>query len=142
VQVAPIAADEAAPQAAPENTPVTAPETTSAAVESPLTAARVLLKEGRTGSFSAPIEVLAEKLAKPADDLVASLVAAGLKVPEKAREKTVSIEHAGEKLWLSRNAKGGLWLNAKAAKSSEDDDAEGEEEKSPRGGRSRGKKAE
>jgi hypothetical protein len=39
-----------------------------------------------------------------------------LKVPEKAREKPVFAEHAGEIFWLNRNAKGELWLNAKASK--------------------------
>jgi hypothetical protein len=131
---------ETASVAVAEAAPVSAPA--PAAADSPLAAARLLLKEGRTGSFAARVEQLAGELGKSADDLVAVLVAAGLKVPEKAREKTVSIEHAGEKLWLSRNAKGELWLNAKAAKSSDDDDAEGDTEKAPRGGRSRGKKAE
>ena len=61
----------------------------------------------------------------------------------KAREKPFSVEHAGESLWLSRNTKGELWLNAKAAKSSdqEAEEGEGEGEKSRRSGRARGKKA-
>ena len=41
---------------------------------------------------------------------------AGLKVPEKAREKPVFVEHAGEIFWLNKNAKDELWLNAKASK--------------------------
>jgi len=40
-------------------------------------------------------------------------------VPEKAREKPVFVEHAGEIFWLNRNARGELWLNAKASKFSE-----------------------
>ena len=143
VQAEAIAPVEAAPVVAGETAPVSAPETAPAAAVSPLAAVRLLLKEGRTGSFAARVEQLAGELVKSADELVASLVDAGLKVPEKAREKAVSIEHAGEKLWLSRNAKGELWLNAKAAKSSDGDEGEGEAEKAPhRGGRSRGKKTE
>jgi hypothetical protein len=142
VEVATTAPAQDAQVVAGETAPVPAPASPPAVADSPLAAARLLLKEGRTGSFSARVEQLAGELGKSADDLVASLVGAGLKVPEKAREKTVSIEHAGEKLWLSRNAKGELWLNAKAAKSSDDDDAEGESEKAARGSRARGKKTE
>ena len=48
-----------------------------------------------------------------------TLVGAGLRVPEKSREKPVFVEHAGEILWLNRNAKGQLWLNARESKFAE-----------------------
>jgi hypothetical protein len=34
-------------------------------------------------------------------------------VPEKAREKPVTLDQAGEAFWLSKNAKGELSLQAK-----------------------------
>ena len=84
--------------------------------DSVLAAVRLLLKETKTGSFSGKSDRVAEELGKSTDDLVAALVAAGLKVPEKPREKPVFVEHAGEIFWFNRNAKGELWLNAKASK--------------------------
>jgi hypothetical protein len=84
--------------------------------DSVLAAVRLLLKETKTGSFAGKSDRVAEELGKSTDDLVAALVAAGLKVPEKAREKPVFVEHAGEIFWFNRNAKGELWLNAKASK--------------------------
>ena len=92
---------------------------------------RLLLQETKTGSVAARTDRLAEKLGKSSEDFVAALVAAGLKVPEKTREKPVFVEHAGEIFWLNKNAKDELWLNAKASKY-----ADGEEKK-PAG---RGKK--
>jgi hypothetical protein len=58
----------------------------------------------------------------------------------------VYVEYAGENFWLSRNAKGELWLNAKPANGA----AEGEESEAAEGGggdakksrRSRGRKKE
>jgi len=89
------------------------------AAGSPLAAVRLLLKETRRGGVAAEIGRLAELLGKSADDLLGTLVDAGFKVPEKPREKPVFVEHAGEILWLNRNAKGDLWLNAKDSKFAE-----------------------
>jgi len=77
---------------------------------------RLLLTETKPGGFSGKTDRLAEQLGKSPDDFVAALVVAGLKVPEKAREKPVFVEHAGEIFWLNKNAKDELWLNAKASK--------------------------
>jgi hypothetical protein len=88
----------------------------------------LLLKETKTGSIAAKVDRIGEQLGKPADDVLATLVGTGLKVPEKPREKPVFVEHAGEIFWLNKNAKGELWLNAKASKfASKDDDSEAEE---------------
>jgi hypothetical protein len=127
--------------AVPASEPAPAP--VPAASDSPLAAVRPLLKEAKTGAFAAKVDDVAGELGKSADDLLAMLAGTGLKVPEKARERPVYTEHAGERLWLSRNAKGELWINAKAARTSDEDDVEGEgdAEKSRRGGRSRGKKS-
>ena len=119
---------------------------------------RLLLKETRTGSASGKVDRLAEELGKSPDDFLATLVGAGFRVPEKAREKPAFVEHAGEILWLNRNGKGELWLNAKASKyadkdvddgeeseasdSSEGGEGEGEKKGGRRGGRSRPKKSE
>lgn len=79
-------------------------------------AVRLLLKETKTGAVAGKVDRLAEELGKTPGDFTAALVAAGLVVPEKAREKPVFAEHAGEIFWFNRNAKDELWLNAKASK--------------------------
>jgi hypothetical protein len=81
-----------------------------------LAGVRLLLKETKTGSFSGEVCRLAEELGKSAEEFVGTLVAAGLKMPEKPREKPVFVEHAAEIFWLNRNTKDELWLNAKASK--------------------------
>jgi hypothetical protein len=84
-------------------------------------AVRLLLKETKTGSVAAPVERLAGELGRSPDELLGALTASGLRVPEKAREKPVFAEHAGEIFWLNLNGKGELWLNAKASKYSDGD---------------------
>ncbi len=101
--------------------PAVATETATPAAVPPkadhvLPGVRLLLKEGKTGAFAGETGKLATELGKSEDDFIATLVAVGLKVPEKAREKPVFVEHAGEIFWFNRNAKGQLWLNAKASK--------------------------
>ena len=153
----------AAPVEAPA--PVAAPA--AAGASNPVLAGvRVLLKETRSGGIAGKIDRLAQDLGRSADELVASLVGAGLKVPEKPREKPVFVEHVGEVLWLNRNSRGELWLNAKASKFAAEDAAddaddetsaegegaeaaeagadggEGDAEKKPRRPRSRGRKSE
>src|SRR5690606_37749597 len=81
-----------------------------------LATVRVLLKETKTGALAGKVDRLADDLGKPPEEFVAILVDAGLRIPEKPREKPVFIEHAGEILWLNKNAKGELWLNAKSSK--------------------------
>jgi hypothetical protein len=100
----------------------------------PLTAVRLLLKPTKTGAFADAAGRLAEALGKSVDEFLSTLMGAGLKVPEKAREKPVFVEHAGEIFWLNKSAKDELWLNAKPSKFAED----GSEK---RGSRSRGKKS-
>jgi hypothetical protein len=102
----------AAPATVAESAPA-APVTDAGAV---LAAVRLLLTETKPGGFSGLTDRLAEQLGKAPADFVATLVVAGLKVPEKAREKPVFVEHAGEIFWLNKNAKDELWLNAKASK--------------------------
>lgn len=95
-----------------------------------LAGVRLLLKPTRTGGVAAKIENLAADLKQDVATLQSALVAAGLSVPEKAREKPVFVEHAGEIFWFNRNAKGDLWVNAKASKYADQDDAseEGDDE--------------
>ncbi len=90
-----------------------------AAAQSPAAvfpAVKLLLKPTRTGGVAGEVGQLAGELARPEETFVATLVGLGLKVPEKAREKPVFVEHAGDIFWFNRNAKGQLWLNAKASK--------------------------
>lgn len=90
--------------------------TAASAPASPLAAVRLLLKETKRGGAAAKVSHIAKQLHKSVEGLLTALVGAGLKVPEKAREKPVFVEHAGEILWLNRNAQEELWLNAKASK--------------------------
>jgi hypothetical protein len=131
VAPAPAPTTEVAPASAPAPEPapaaeVAAPATTPVATNPVLTAVRLLLKETRTGAFAGKLERVAEELGKSPEDFLATLVGAGLKVPDKSREKPVFVEHAGEIFWLNRNAKEELWLNAKASKFAEKDGDEGE----------------
>jgi hypothetical protein len=137
-------------------TPAPPPETPNPKLETaaatplaaaPLAAVRLLLKPTKTGSYAGSTGYLAQALGKGEEEFIAALVGAGLKVPEKAREKPVFAEYAGEIFWFNKNAKGELWLNAKASKfaskktgaadSAKDSDTT--EKKSDRGGRGRKK---
>jgi hypothetical protein len=162
-EVAPSVAVAPAPEPSPVAPPPAAPVTEAPVAPTPsepsaqpatggtLAAVRLVLKETTRGSIAGKLERVAEELNKSPDDLLAALVGAGMKVPEKPREKPVFVEHAGEILWLNRNAKGELWVNAKASKFADKSDeeeteeageaegGEGDEEKKPRRG-SRSKK--
>lgn len=112
----------------------------------PLAAVRLLLKETRTGSVAGKVDRVAADLGKSPEELTATLVAAGLKVPEKAREKPVFVEHGGEIFWFNLNGKGELWVNAKASKFAGESEGEAEAaasgERKPRSrGRGRGSRA-
>lgn len=127
---------EAAPQA--ESAPRPVQHEQGGASDSALAGVRLLLKETRTGAVAGETARLAETLGKTPEEFVAGLVAAGLKVPEKTKEKPVFVEHAGEIFWLNRNAKGQLWLNAKASKFAAPKPESGPPaEKKPRPGRIR-----
>ncbi len=111
------AAQPAAPPAPAAETPAPAAETAAAPVPgNVLAAVRLLLKETRTGGFAGKLDRVADELSKSSVDLTSALVSAGLTVPEKAKEKPVFVEHAGEIFWLNKNAKDELWVNAKASK--------------------------
>jgi hypothetical protein len=88
----------------------------SPATASVLTAVRLLLKETKTGAFAGKVDRLAEELGKTPEEFLAALMGAGLKVPEKSREKPAFVEHGVEIFWLNKNAKDELWLNAKTSK--------------------------
>ena len=135
------AAESAAPAAA-TSSPAPAPTTEPAvAPASPLAALRLVLKETKTGAVAGKLERLAETISQSPDQLLATLTGAGLVVPEKAKDKPVFVEHAGEIFWLNKNAKGELWLNAKASKFADKKDGGGDDSK-PRRGRSRKKESE
>ena len=115
------ASTEGAPAPAPapvESTPAVAP-VADAPVSPPtslLAAVRLLLQPTKTGAVAGQIDRLGGEIGKTPEELVAALTGAGLKVPEKPREKPVFVEQAGEIFWLNKNAKGELLLNAKASK--------------------------
>jgi hypothetical protein len=127
---APVAPVEGVPQTAPLPLETVAqPEQSAAPTGSDgvFSAVRLLLKETKTGSFAGKVDRVAGDLSKSPDELTSSLLSLGLKVPEKPREKPVFVEHAGEIFWLNKNAKGELWVNAKASKyADKDEPAEGE----------------
>jgi hypothetical protein len=138
---APAAETPSAP-ASETSTPAPAIQATAA---SPFTALRLILKETKTGGFAGKVDRLAEEVGQPVEQLVATLTGVGLKVPEKAREKPVFVEHAGEIFWFNKNAKDELWLNAKASKYADKKDGDGpaDDDKKPRrGGRGRKKDSE
>jgi hypothetical protein len=89
---------------------------------------RLLLTPTKTGGFSGEVGRLAETLGKGRDEFLATLTGSGLKVPEKAREKPVFVEHGSEILWLNRSAEDEIWLNAKASKFADG----GREKRAPR----------
>jgi hypothetical protein len=112
----------AAPAAPAETAPVDFPPVEAAAAPAggsqgaPLAAVRLLLTPTKTGGFSGEVGRLAETLGKGRDEFLATLTGAGLKLPEKPREKPVFVEHGAEILWLNKSADDEIWLNAKASK--------------------------
>lgn len=123
-------ASEPASPVEPAATPSLAPAAPAPAdaASSPLAAVRLLLKETRTGAFAGKVERVAADLGKSPEELVATLVAAGLCVPEKPREKPSFVESAGEIYWFNLNSRGELWVNAKASKFADQEDAPEDEE--------------
>jgi len=124
------ATQEAAPATGAPSTDAQAPAP-SPAPGNVFAAVRLLLKETKTGAVAAPVERLAGDLGKSVDELLGALTSSGLRIPEKAREKPVFAEHAGEIFWLNLNGKGELWLNAKASKYAAEGDGE-HKDKRPR----------
>ena len=111
--------EKGAPEGGAPEMPASAPPEAPApsdGLSAPLAAVRLLLAPTKTGGFAAEVDRLAETLGKSRDDFLATLTGTGLKVPEKAREKPVFVEHGAEIFWLNRSAKDELWLNAKASK--------------------------
>jgi hypothetical protein len=99
-------------------------------------AVRLLLKETKTGSFAGKVGRVASELNKSDEELTNALVSIGLKVPEKARAKPVFVEHGGEIFWLNKNAKGELWVNAKASKfADKSDGSQNEDASAAQGGK-------
>ena len=96
-----------------------APQSKGDAKLSLLSSARPHLTTVRKGTFSQETGAVAKKLEQLADDFLNTLVAAGLKVPEKPRQKPVIVDHGGASYWLTRNTKDQILLNAKAAEKSE-----------------------
>ena len=113
------ASPETAPAEAPDSAPaaVFTPTPVSADTNSILSAVRPHLQEAKGGTFASDVCDLAPALGKGPEEFVAALVAAGLKKPEKPRERPVYVDHAGEAFWLSRTAEDALLLNAKVSKS-------------------------
>ena len=87
--------------------------------ENILTAMRLMMEPKKRGEgVTAPVKTLAEKLEKSPEQVLAALASAGLLAPESPKAKPTFAEHGGEIYWLNVNAKGQVWLNAKAAKKS------------------------
>lgn len=87
--------------------------------ENILTAMRLMMEPKKRGEgVTAPVKTLAQKLEKSDAQVLAALASAGLRAPESPKAKPTFAEHGGEIYWLNVNAKGQVWLNAKAAKQS------------------------
>jgi hypothetical protein len=96
--------------------PAAAPSVTSLPPENILTAVRLLMQPKKRGEgVTAPLPELAEKLEKTPEAVSALLASVGLHLPESPKAKPTFAEHGGEIYWLNANAKGQVWLNAKAA---------------------------
>jgi len=122
-EVAPVVAEPAGSED-PLQVPAAVPETVAPAGATALAGIRVFLKETRTGAAAAKIDRIASELGQSPEEVLATLVIAGLRVPEKPREKHVFVQQAGEIFWLNKNARGELWLNAKAAKLGDKEEAD------------------
>jgi hypothetical protein len=111
--------------------PAGAPSVSSLPPENILTAVRLLMQPKKRGEgFTASITELAEKLEKTPDTVQGFLANVGLQLPDSPKGKPTFAEHGGEIYWLNANAKGQVWLNAKAAsatKKAKGRKAEGEE---------------
>jgi hypothetical protein len=84
--------------------------------ENVLTAMRLLMQPKKRGEgVTATIAELAEKLEKTPDTVQGLLANVGLQLPDSPKAKPTFAEHGGEIYWLNANAKGQIWLNAKAA---------------------------
>jgi hypothetical protein len=85
--------------------------------ENILTAVRLLMQPKKRGEgVTAPLPEVAEKLEKSAEQVLALLASAGLQRPASPKAKPTFAEHGGEIYWLNVNARGQVWLNAKASK--------------------------
>ncbi len=82
--------------------------------------ARPHLTKVRKSTASQETGVVAAELGQSVDDFLTALVATGLKVPEKPRQKPVMVEQGGESFWLTRNTKDQVVLNAKVAEKPEE----------------------
>jgi hypothetical protein len=102
-----VAAPAPAAVAAPE--PVPSPENTLAAV-------RLLLQPKKRGEgVAALVSEIAAQLGRSEETLLAALAGAGVTVPADPKAKPTFGENGGEIFWLNQNARGELWLNAKAS---------------------------
>ncbi len=113
--------DEAVPESgrAHESPRPDAVEAKSLPPENILTAVRLLMQPKKRGEgVTSPIGDLGEKLEKSDEQVLAMLASTGLQLPESPKAKPTFAEHGGEIYWLNVNAKGQVWLNAKASRKS------------------------
>jgi len=96
-----------------------APKSKGDAKLSLLSSARPHLTTVRKGTFSQETGAVASKLEQPSEDFLNALVAAGLMVPKKPRQKPVIVDQGGQSFWLTRNTKDQILLNAKVAEKPE-----------------------
>ncbi|PTX95824.1 DUF4177 domain-containing protein [Opitutus sp. ER46] len=122
---APVSAAEPAVAAASSpSAEASAPAPVEAPVNPTLASVRGLLKETRSGALAGKLERLAADVGKSPEEFAALMVSTGLIVPDKPREKPVYVASGAEQFWLSRNARGELWLNAKPARKADTDESE------------------
>lgn len=97
-------------------TPDEPPPAVTLPPENILTAVRLLMQPKKRGEgVTATIGELAAKLEKSEEQVMAMLASTGLQLPESPKGKPTFAEHGGEIYWLNANAKGQVWLNAKAS---------------------------
>jgi len=114
VETAAATGDVPVSEVAPQ--PAAAPSVSSLPPENILAAVRLLMQPKKRGEgVTAPLPELAEKLEKTPEAVQSLLASVGLQLPESPKAKPTFAEHGGEVFWLNANAKGQVWLNAKAA---------------------------
>jgi hypothetical protein len=76
----------------------------------------LLLQPKKRGEgVAALVPDVAAQLGRTEETLLTALAGAGVTVPADAKSKPTFGEHGGEIFWLNKNARGEIWLNAKAS---------------------------
>lgn len=114
-EASPPAAEAEAGSSPEEPAPPVAPADGTPILANTLPALRLLMQPKKRGEgVTAQVKDLASQLGRKDEELLAALAGVGLTVPESPKAKPAFAEHGDEIFWLNVNARGQVWLNAKA----------------------------